>query len=240
MEPATAAGAPAWPAAQGAVRYLYAVCRGLDMRAIDGAVGLSGMPLEPVHHDDLIAVVSSVPQADFGAEPLRGHLTDLPWLEDAVTTHTAVISAAAATAATVPLRLATVCEDDAAVRRWLREWRIPLTWALDRVEGCAEWRVRMVVPEGGGAADQLIRPLHDGLSRLAVAHRELPAEDARLSGHSGVLALNAAYLVSSKDGDVFAGQLAELVAGLAGDVPGVVVDGRGPQPPYAFAMLEQR
>jgi hypothetical protein len=227
-----------WPAPDdgGVCRYLYAACRGLDERAIDGAPGLRGAPLELVHRDRLTAVVSSVPLAEFGPAPLRRGLEDVDWLDGVVLAHDRAVCAVSAVAPTVPLRLATVCADDDAVRDRLREWSIALACALDRVEGCAEWRVRVVSSTGQGAAEEQTSAVHDRLSRLSVCHRELAGEDPRLSGHSGVLTLNAAYLVPLEAGEAFSTQLAELA--LAD--PDLVVDGRGPRPPYAFAMVEQR
>jgi hypothetical protein len=248
-------------------RYLYAVCRDLDPVALDGVAGLGGRPLELVHHDRLTAVVSDVPLAEFDEEGLRRNLEDLAWLEPTVRTHDAVIHAAAVVAPTAPLRLATICYDDAAVRARLREWYVALMAALDRVEGCAEWSVKVLTapraaePVGAGAppvsgaeylrrkkaaasertsrddaALELADRLHEALHELARASRRLAPQDPRLSGHQGTMVLNAAYLVRTEDADAFAARADELAA----DHPEVVVDRRGPWPPYSFAMLEQR
>lgn len=219
-------------------RYLYAVCRGLDVRALDGAVGLAGRPVEFVHEDQLTAVVSSVPLEAFADEALRRGLEDVAWLEETVATHEEVVDALAAVAATVPVRLATVHADDDAVRERLRDQRIPLGCALDRVEGCAEWRVKVVSSRADAESEARTGSLHDALCQLAVAHRELGAEDARLSGHHGVTTLNAAYLVPREASDAFADRLADLSG--AGSGAGLVVDVRGPRPAYAFAMLDER
>ena len=248
-------------------RYLYAVCRGLDPAALDGVVGLEGRPLELVDHQELTAVVSDVPLADFDEEGLRRNLEDLAWLEPTVRTHDDVIHAAAVAAPTAPLRLATICYDDDAVRARLREWYVALMQALDRVEGCAEWSVKVLTapraaePVAAGAAVasgaeylrrkkaaasqrtsrddaavELAARLHEELHGLATASRQLAPQDPRLSGHQGTMVLNAAYLVRTEDADAFAARVDEL----AGDHPDVVVDRRGPWPPYSFAMLEQR
>jgi hypothetical protein len=50
------------------------------------------------------------------------------------------------------------------------------------------------------------------------------------------MVLNAAYLVPVQDAEAFAARIAELAA----DHPSLTVDGRGPWPPYSFAMLEDR
>lgn len=248
-------------------RYLYAVCRGLDPAALASLRGIGDEPVEFVDHLELVAIVSSVPMSSFGEEALRRNLEDLAWLESTVRSHDAVIHAAATRAPTAPLRLATICFDDAAVRARLREWYVALTHALDRVEGCSEWSVKVLTRpaapppreeeaapvsgaeylrrkrsdaaqradthESAAATAQLV---HDRLADLARASRLLSPQDPRLSGHQGTMVLNAAYLVADADAEAFA----ELLAGLEADSPGVIVDGRGPWPPYSFAMLEQQ
>lgn len=251
----------------GTGRYLYAVCRGLDPAAAASVRGIGGEPVELVDHLDLVALVSSVPMSSFGEDGLRRNLEDLAWLEATVRSHDAVIHAAATQAPTAPLRLATICFDDAAVRARLREWYVSLTHVLDRVEGCSEWSVKVLTrpvaePASGAddapvsGADYLRRKrsdaarradthetaaataqlVHDRLADQARASRLLSPQDPRLSGHQGTMVLNAAYLVADADAEAFG----ELIAGLAADSPGVVIDGRGPWPPYSFAMLEQQ
>ncbi len=249
-------------------RYLYAVCRGLEAATIAGVGGIGGEPLELVAHLDLVAVVSTVPMSAYGEEALHRNLEDLAWLEETVRKHDDVIQAAATQAPTAPLRLATICFDDAAVRARLREWYVSLTHVLDRVEGCSEWSVKVLTPPaedpptGGDSgqpvsgaeylrrkkagADQradadeeaagVAQLVHDRLAEMSNAARLMPAQDPRLSGHRGTMVLNAAYLVPDADADSFAAELASLAA----DHAGVVLDGRGPWPPYSFAMLEQR
>jgi hypothetical protein len=252
----------------GTGRYLYAVCRGLDPAALESVRGIDGASVELVEHRDLVALVSTVPLTSFGEEALRRNLEDLSWLETVVRSHDAVIHAAAPLAPTAPLRLATVCFDDDAVRARLREWYVALTHVLDRVEGCSEWSVKVLVapeepepaptgtsaPASGAeylrrkkadaarrtdtteAAAATARHVHDRLAAQARASRQLPPQDPRLSGYQGTMVLNAAYLVRDTESDRFA----ELVTALGTEHPEVVVDGRGPWPPYSFAMLEQR
>lgn len=254
--------------AAGTGRYLYAVCRGLDPAALASLRGIDGEPVEFVDHLDLVALVSSVPMSTFGEDALRRNLEDLAWLESTVRSHDAVIHAAAMRAPTAPLRLATICFDDAAVRARLREWHVALTQALDRIEDCSEWSVKVLTrpaaappePEGAQAplsgaeylrrkrSDAALREdthetaaataqlVHDRLADRARASRLLSPQDPRLSGHQGTMVLNAAYLVADADADAFA----DLLAGIEADSPGVVIDGRGPWPPYSFAMLEQQ
>ena len=124
-------------------RYLYAVTRGIDPAALAGTTGLDGAPLEVVGHRDLAAVVSSVDLEEYGEEGLRANLENLPWLERVARGHDAVVQAAAALAPTAPMRLATICRDDAGVVERLEGWHDDLTAVLDRVEGRVEWSVKV-------------------------------------------------------------------------------------------------
>lgn len=251
---------------RGTGRYLYAVCRRLPPSVLDQTRGLDGEPLELVEHRDLVAVVSTVPLASYGEEALRRNLEDLTWLESVVRCHDGVVHEVAAHGPVAPMRLATICFDDDAVRTRLREWAVDLDYVLDRVAGCAEWSVKLLqlppqpdgsehteAPTSGAeylrrrkvAAEQRVstaasaadvaEDVHATLGALAKASRQLPAQDPRLSGLSGTMVLNAAYLVPDDDAATFSTGLDELRT----RYPDLVIDARGPWPPYSFAMLGQ-
>lgn len=247
-------------------RYMYAICRRLEPSATAGVAGLGGGPVELVADGDLVAVVSTVALDEYGEEGLRANLEDLAWLERAARGHDAVVQSVAVHAPTAPLRLATICLDDDAVRARLREWHDALAEVLDRIDGRMEWSVKVLAPPrtaaaepaaavAGGAAylmrkkaenearhhaeDDAVRSaeaVHQALVRHAVASRALPPQDPRLTGHVGTMVHNGAYLVESADTDAFAGEVDRLRA----DHPGVVVECGGPWPPYSFATLEQQ
>jgi hypothetical protein len=125
-------------------RYLYAVCRGLELSDLEGVRGLDGAPLELVHDEGLVAVVSDVDLDEYGEEGLRRNLEDLGWLEHAARGHDAVVQAAARVVPTAPLRLATICFDDHAVHERLREWYGDLVRVLDRIDGRLELSVKVL------------------------------------------------------------------------------------------------
>lgn len=128
------------------VTWLYAVTAGRDERgAPPDLTGVSDEPVRLVENAGLAAVVGSVPLADFGEEPLRAHLEDLPWLERAARAHHRVIGRAAGYGQVIPLRFATIYHDDDRVRTMLRERRDDLTATLARVAGRTEWGVKAYV-----------------------------------------------------------------------------------------------
>ena len=127
-------------------RYLYAISRGVDRAVLEGVRGIEGAPLDVVAHHDLSAVVSDVSLAEYGEEGLRRNLEKLDWLEVVARAHDTVVQTVAHSAPTAPLRLATICLDDAGVRRRLDEWHDELELVLDRVEGRMEWSVKVLAP----------------------------------------------------------------------------------------------
>jgi hypothetical protein len=246
-------------------RYLYAVTRGLAPADLDGVTGFHDRPVELVDHQGLTAVVSTVDLEEYGEDALTRNLEDLGWLERTVRVHDGVVHAVATRAPTAPMRLATICFDDARVRERLREWHFALEQALDRVDGRAEWSVKVLRPArvreaagakptsgadylrrkkeqaeeratGDAAAFEVAREIHADLQARSAASRQLAPQDPRLTGHEGTMVLNAAYLVAVDAADEFEARVGDLAA----DHPEVVVDVRGPWPPYSFAMLEQR
>jgi len=80
------------------------------------------------------------------------------------------------------------------------------------------------------AADQI----HLTLSQLTAASRRLPPQDRRLTGHTGEMVLNGAYLVADAESQ----QFTSLVEELGGDLSDARLDLNGPWPPYSFATLE--
>jgi hypothetical protein len=247
-------------------RYLYAISRSLDPAALDGVTGLRGTPVEVVEHRGLAGIVSDVPLDEFGEVALKQNLERLEWLEQVARDHDAVVQATTLVGPTAPLRLAVICHDDTGVKERLDEWHDELVAVLDRVEGRAEWSVKVVVPPGPtpaaddvratSGADYLRRKqaetqarqqrttdagrigdeVHQQLVSRCVASRLLQPQDPQLTGRSGTMVLNGAYLVDVDEVDRFT----ELVRTLAEQYPDVTIESGGPWPPYSFAVLEQR
>jgi hypothetical protein len=76
--------------------------------------------------------------------------------------------------------------------------------------------------------------LHSELAAGSVASRRLAPQDPRLSGHSGTMTLNGAYLVDTAQTAGFHA----LVRELANRHPEIRLQLDGPWPPYSFATLE--
>jgi len=110
------------------------------------AVGVdASAPIETVREGALAAIVSRVTLDEFGEEPLKANLEDLPWLEQKALAHNAVLERALAAAALVPFRFGTIFGDGDDVRRMLRDERARLEEALARLGGRVELGVKAVV-----------------------------------------------------------------------------------------------
>jgi hypothetical protein len=246
-------------------RYLFAVARGLSAERLRGHTGLDGADLEVVEHRGLHAVVCTVDLEEFGEDALARNLEDLSWLEKVARAHNDVVWAVAEHATVAPMRLVTICADDASVRSRVEAHHDGLVQALDNVEGRREWSVKVLVaprpaaeaddeaPPASGAAylmrkkEQAARRraagedaaamaerVHDALAEGSVASRRLPPQDAKLTGRTETMVLNAAYLVPESDHRAFL----DLVAGIREQEPHGIIEVGGPWPPYSFAVME--
>lgn len=101
--------------------------------------------VERIEAAGLAALVSKVPAAEFGEEPLRENLNDLAWLERTARAHAVVLDQALATATIVPLRLCTLYETEDTVRQMLARERGAFAHALDYLSGREEWGVKLLI-----------------------------------------------------------------------------------------------
>ena len=156
--------------------YAYCVMAGDARPALEGVAGVDpARPPRVLRRSDLAAVAGDVALSDFGAAPLKRNLEDVRWLERIARAHEAVLDRALQAGTVVPLRLCTVFADEAAVLAMLDRERAALQAALARLEGRAEWGVKLI-------ADP---------SAVRAAAGGPPAEPARSAGASGERAAEA-------------------------------------------------
>ncbi|MFC6884489.1 MULTISPECIES: GvpL/GvpF family gas vesicle protein [Actinomadura] len=77
--------------------------------------------------------------------------------------------------------------------------------------------------------------IHAELGDHAVASRQHPAQDPRLSGHDGTQILNVAYLLDDERVEAFADAARRIDARL----PGIGIELTGPWPPYSFIDTDE-
>jgi hypothetical protein len=189
--------------------------------------------------------------------------------------HQGVVDRALTAGTTVPLRLCTVCRDDAGVRDLLDREHDVLAAALERLAGREEWGVKLIgdpravreaarrrssqradpaqatdASAAGRAyltrvrvhtvereetqrmAREAAQVVHQGLRAQAAAARVLRAPPRELSGESGALVLNGAYLVDRDRAAQFRAVASEL--GERQRERGLRLEITGPWPPYSF------
>ncbi len=91
---------------------------------------------------------------------------------------------------------------------------------------------RDAAQQRGRLAAERAEALHLALAETASASRRYPPQDQRLAGHSGVMVLNAAYLVDPPGAAALRTRIDELAGGARYELT-------GPWAPYSFAVLEQ-
>ncbi|MEV6804915.1 GvpL/GvpF family gas vesicle protein [Streptomyces sp. NPDC051132] len=127
------------------LRYVYAVCRPFGTPLQAELTGVGGAPPALLHHHGLVAVVSTVPEADFCEDALKAHLEDLDWLSATARAHQGVVDALTTVTTPLPLRLATVFRDDSAVRTMIEAREDHFRSLLDRLDGRVEWGVKVYI-----------------------------------------------------------------------------------------------
>jgi Gas vesicle synthesis protein GvpL/GvpF len=111
-------------------------------------------PVSLLEQGGVTAVVSPVPLADFGEEPLREHLSDMAWLERTARRHEQVQEEVARGGTPIPMRLCSIYRDESGVRRMLTREEPALLEAIDHLRGKAEWGVKGFIDlDAADAAD---------------------------------------------------------------------------------------
>jgi Gas vesicle synthesis protein GvpL/GvpF len=117
--------------------------------------------------DDLWLVAADAPLARYGSAPVERGLRDLEWVAVRGAAHARVVEHFARRLTTLPMRLFTLFNADARAVAHVRGDEARVRRVLARVDGCAEWGVRV--------------RLDPALARRRARRAPLPAAD----GHAG-------------------------------------------------------
>ena len=242
--------------------YLYAVCRPLDEDGVADLRGIAGSAVRTLREGELCLAVSDVPLEEFDTGALQHNLEDLAWLTRTAQEHDAVVSGLAERTTTAPLRMATVCRDDASARSRLVALAGAAGAVLDRLDGRIEWGVKAYArataeaDDRGGTGAEYLRRRRDALrirqQALATAEAQAAAaydtllhsavagcrhepQDSQLTGVAAPMLLNAAFLVDTARVEEFRAAVERL--GATADALDLVIT--GPWPPYSFAVLDE-
>ncbi|MBV8712522.1 MAG: GvpL/GvpF family gas vesicle protein [Solirubrobacterales bacterium] len=157
--PAPSVQAPSAPAAErsgDAAWYVYGVVA--DDTALSGPVhGVDpAWNITILREGALAAVSSQVPLEEFDEARLREHLADMAWVEATARAHEAVLDQIRQQATVIPMRMCTVYRTEGGIREMLSREAAPFREALDRLDGKAEWGVKVftdIARAGGGIHD---------------------------------------------------------------------------------------
>jgi hypothetical protein len=247
-------------------RYLFAVTRGLVDGDLADVTGLRGAPLEVVERDGLQGVVCDVSLDEFGEEALPRNLEDLAWVEEVARSHDDVVRAVASRATVAPMRLVTIYASDTSVQGQLDDLRGKLLAALDRVEDCGEWSVKVystsAVPGPTAPTGEKVTSGAAYLQRKRdQAEARRTADDHVAQVAEQVYAALSEYVTAGRrlalQDPRLSGRAEMMILNAAYLVPhnsseafqataetlserysDAAIEVQGPWPPYSFAMLE--
>ncbi|MFF5789167.1 GvpL/GvpF family gas vesicle protein [Streptomyces sp. NPDC012693] len=139
-----------------ALRGLLTGVHGIDRAPVTLLTEASDAAVAPAPSDaapDILAfVVSPVPRGDFDEAALKEHFEDLRWLENVARAHHDVVQAVAARATVLPLRMATVYQDDSRARGALVRQRQVFATRLDQLDAHTEYGVKIYLPAASDPA----------------------------------------------------------------------------------------
>jgi hypothetical protein len=126
--------------------YLYGIAKHGDAESglAQATVGVDGSALVSIIvHDELAALVSAVPLAEFAAERVRSLAQDDAWLGRIVREHERVVDALQKSFTIVPARLFSVYASDDDIRASLAESQASILRTLAVLAGCDEFEIRL-------------------------------------------------------------------------------------------------
>lgn len=208
--------------------YVYGVVWSTDVSLSESLSGLDADdPVRTVTEGPVAAVTCRVPLAEFEEEALRGHLSDIDWVERVARAHEAVLDDLCSRTVVVPMRMCTVYRDEENLRSMLRSEQVNLRVALEFLDGKVEWGVKAIAsgegddmrpPDAAGAADDA-RSASSGVDYMARrrARRDARAEadnlqaDAAAEIHDALSALAHDGLLNPTQSRELPGQSGRMV-----------------------------
>jgi Gas vesicle synthesis protein GvpL/GvpF len=139
--------------------YVYCVVSDDHAMVPDDLAGIDpNHSVAALRRRDVAAIVSRVPLAEFGEEPLREHLSDMEWLERTARRHEHVVDEIARAATPIPMRLCSIYRDETGVRDMLERENDALRQALAHLRGKVEWGVKAFADVEAAAPDSSPQP----------------------------------------------------------------------------------
>ena len=130
---------------------LHSIKRPAVRRMPAGMPGATGVRVIGVG-DELWAVVSTVPSADYGEAALARGLQEVEWVGERAIAHERVVERFLGAAAVLPMQLFTIFTGDDRVIDHVRADRRRISRILKRIEGKVEWGLRLTWNERSARA----------------------------------------------------------------------------------------
>jgi len=162
--------------------YVYGVVDRTELAGLPEDGVAAGYPVTLLPYRDLAAVVSAVPLAEWGEEPLKANLGNMAWLEASVRSHQAVLDTVLPLASLIPMKFATVYLAPAGVEAFLTEHYAAFLALLGELRGRQEWGLKLYCDD----------------ALLAARIAEISPEVARLRAEIASKPKGAAYLLARK------------------------------------------
>ena len=140
--------------------------------------------------DELWAVVSNVPEPEYGEAGLARGLQDVDWVGERAVAHERVVERFLGAAAVLPMQLFTIFTSDDRVINHVRADRRRINRILRRIEGKVEWGLRLTWNEKAARARAGRKTAHRGAA--------VPRGTAYLARKRDMLDLNRAGLAQAR------------------------------------------
>ncbi len=117
--------------------YLYCITNRMPQPKLDGHGVYS------LNHEGLYAVVSKVPEDEFGEENLKKNLSNSEWLKNKACRHEKVVEDVMEDGCAVPFKLATLFKTEDSLRTMLKEHAEKINENLEDFEEKEEWGIKI-------------------------------------------------------------------------------------------------
>jgi len=153
--------------------YVYAVARTRGHWEPGAPPDQAILPQAPIYtlaYQDLVALVSPVPVAEFGPPALEAHLEDAGWTRDRVVAHQTVLAALLTDYTLIPFKFCTLYRSEERVQAMLARHYEALECSLQRLAGATEWGVKLYYDRKTltgwlASSAEVLQPLRETITR---------------------------------------------------------------------------
>jgi hypothetical protein len=146
--------------------YLFCLAQLGRLPATIKGTGLDGQSLEVASYQDLAAVVSAVPLADFCGAEAEARLQNLAWIGPRVIRHQEVVAQVMQYSPVLPTRFGTIFVSQENLLAALRQHHNAIEAFLTRTSNQEEWALKGMLDQSGAKANLFARKVAQEADRL--------------------------------------------------------------------------